>query len=133
MSLYCLSSNRASYNLIEYISEFDLRHFKVATPTAEDFDDRTSLTSWMKLRKNVYSDRQHRVEEICRKFNVSISSLQNTFDDAYTKVVYKDAGKTIFSLKKKVIFPIEYKRQKFDNFQIRLIKAAYILTFFKYM
>jgi hypothetical protein len=117
VSLYCLSSNRASYNLIEYISEFDLRHFKVATPTAEDFDDRTSLTSWMKLRKNVYSDRQHRVEEICRKFNVSISSLQNTFDDAYTKVVYKDAGKTIFSLKNKSFFPSNIRDKNLTIFK----------------
>ena len=62
----------------------------------EDFfenNDPTSLSTWMKMRNRVYDDRKKRVEQICRQMNVTTSSVKNSFDDAYSKVVDKDSGK----------------------------------------
>lgn len=68
----------------------------VQSPGVEDFfenNDPTSLSTWMKMRNRVYDDRKKRVEQICRQMNVTSSSIKNSFDDAYSKVVDKDSGK----------------------------------------
>ena len=50
--------------------------------------------TWLKHRRGVYDARQRHVNDVCRRYDVTETTYNNTFEDTYNRVTSRDQGES---------------------------------------